>query len=60
VDELDDDAEVLIWLTVACVIVLVCGFFIGKWYGERPYQYGCAPEVLTAYTDGFKDCKEGK
>jgi len=46
------------------LLFILSAFFIGVWCGKsyehKKYEYGCAPDVLRSYTEGYQECKEGK
>ena len=48
------------WVIVVAGALFTGGYFSGKYMEHRKYQYGCGPGELVAYTDGYRECKEGK
>lgn len=58
-DETSDLGFCAAIIGIACLI-FAAGAWLGSWHVKKQYEYGCSPEVLVAYTEGYQECKEGK
>ena len=54
------DLQIISVLAVSAVVLFIGGFLAGAHQVNKKHQYGCSPEVLVAYTEGYQECKAGK
>lgn len=54
------DLSFAIGFIVAALVLVSVSAGIGYWYADSQHKYGCSPEVLIAYTEGYQECKAGK